>query len=134
MGFFGDLRKLRQQANQLNANSDPAARMRAGTAQMQQVQLSMQAQTADLELQRTGTPGVATVIGLADTGTRINDQPMVRLSLLVEHSGNPPYPVTREVLLPVHAFAQAGVGQRVSVLVHPQQTDRVLVRWGVPAV
>ncbi|GAA2626523.1 hypothetical protein GCM10010399_67540 [Dactylosporangium fulvum] len=132
MGLFGDIRKLKQQADQINADWDPAAQMRAGTAQLQHVQHSMEAQTADLELLRTGLPAAATVIGLADTGTRINLQPLVRISLLVEVAGRPPYPVTREVLLPIHASAQAGVGQRVSVLVHPHQPDRVLVRWGVP--
>jgi hypothetical protein len=131
MGLFGDLRRLQRQANEISAGYDPAAQMRAGMAQMQQVQQSMQAQTEDLELLNTGTPGTATIIGLADTGTRVNMQPMVRLSLLVEVDGRPPYPVDREVILPLHASAQAGVGQRVTVLVHPRQPQRVLVRWGV---
>jgi hypothetical protein len=55
---------------------------------------------------------------------------MVRLSLLVEAGGRPPYPVTCEVLLPLGAGPQAGVGQRVNVLVDPQRPERVLVRWG----
>ncbi|MFG2041223.1 hypothetical protein [Dactylosporangium sp. NPDC048998] len=131
MGLFGDLRRLQRQANEISANYDPAAQMRAGMAQMQQAQQTMQAQTEDLELLRTGVPGEATIIGLADTGTRVNMQPMVRLSLLVEAGGRPPYPVTRDVLLPLNASAQAGVGQRVTVLVHPQQPERILVRWGV---
>ncbi|MGI5242588.1 hypothetical protein [Dactylosporangium sp. CA-139066] len=130
MGLFGDLRRLQKQANEISANYDPGAQMRAGMAQMQQLQQSMQAQTADLELLRTGTPGTATIIGLADTGARVNMQPMVRLDLLVEVGERPPYPVSREVLLPLGASAQAGVGQRVRVMVHPQQADRVLVQWG----
>ena len=101
-------------------------------AQMQSVQHSMQAQTDDLELNRIGVPAVATVLGLVDTGTRINMVPLVRVDLLVERQGLPPYPVTRETMLPVHAYAQAGVGQRVAVSVHPQQPTRVLVRWGHP--
>ncbi|WP_238010716.1 hypothetical protein KZZ52_39515 [Dactylosporangium sp. AC04546] len=132
MGLFGDLRKLRQQANEIDRTWDPAAQMRAGMAQMQHVEQQMRAQTADLELVQTGVPAAATIIGLADTGTRVNLEPLVRISLLVEVADRPPYPVTREVMLPLHASAQAGVGQRVSVLVHPQQPDRVLVRWGVP--
>ena len=131
MGLFGDLRRLQRQSNEISKSYDPAAQMRAGMAQMQQIQQSMQAQTDDLELLKTGTPGTATIIGLVDTGTRVNMQPMVRLDLLVEVAGRPPYPVTREVLLPLGASAQAGVGQRVSVMVHPQQADRVLVRWGM---
>lgn len=131
MGLFGDLRRLQKQANEISATYDPAAQMRDGMARMQQLQHSMQAQTEDLELLRTGVPGTATIIGLADTGTRVNMQPMVRLDLLVEAADRPPYPVTREVLLPLGASAQAGVGQRVTVLVHPRQPARVLVRWGV---
>jgi hypothetical protein len=130
LGLFGDLRKLNQQANEISRNYDPAAQMAAGMAQMQQLQRSMEQQTEDLELLRTGTPGEATIIGLADTGARINMVPMVRLNLLVEVQGRPPYPVLLETLLPMHAMAQSGIGQRVKVLVHPQQPARVLVRWG----
>ena len=130
MGLFGDLRKLNQQANEINRNHDPGAQMAAGMAQMQQMQQSMQRQTEDLELLRTGVAGEATIIGLADTGARINMVPMVRLNLLVEPQGRPPYPVMLETLLPMHAMAQSGTGQRVNVLVHPQQPNRVLVRWG----
>ncbi|MEV6931173.1 hypothetical protein AB0M46_42710 [Dactylosporangium sp. NPDC051485] len=131
MGLFGDLRRLQRQANEIGANHDPGAQMRAGMQRMQQMQQSMQAQTEDLELLRTGTPGAATVIGVADTGARINLQPMVRLDLLVEVDGRPPYPVSREVLLPMGAGPQAGPGQRVAVVVDPARPDRVVVRWGV---
>jgi hypothetical protein len=130
MGLFGDLRKLTKQANEISATYDPGAQMAAGMAQMQQMQQSMQRQTEDLELLRIGTPGEATIVGLLDTGARINLTPMVRISLLVEPAGRPPYPVTLETLLPMHAMAQTGIGQRVNVLIHPQQPGRVLVRWG----
>ncbi|MEV0134388.1 hypothetical protein AB0H83_38755 [Dactylosporangium sp. NPDC050688] len=132
MGLFGDLRKLNQQARAIDATFDPAAQMRAGMAAMQQAQHSMQAQTADLQLEQTGTPGAATILALFDTGTRINMVPLVRLNLLVEYDGRPPYPVTVETMLPLHASAQAGIGQRVSVKVDPHRADRVLVRWGMP--
>lgn len=131
MGLFGDLRRLQRQANEISAGHDPAAQMRAGMARMQQMQQSMQAQTEDLELLRIGVPAEATIVSLADTGARVNLQPMVRIGLLVEPADRPPYPVTREVLLPLNASAQAGVGQRVRVLVHPHQPERVVVRWGV---
>jgi hypothetical protein len=78
-------------------------------------------------------PGTATIIGMRDTGARLNLQPIVRIDLLVEQGGCPPYPVTRETVLPVYASAQAGVGQRVSVKVDPNDAGRVLVRWGQPA-
>ncbi|MDG6108512.1 hypothetical protein Daura_14755 [Dactylosporangium aurantiacum] len=132
MGLFGDLRRLNQQARAIDANYDPAAQMRAGMAAMQQAQHSMQAQTADLQLEQTGTPGAATILALVDTGTRINMVPLVRLNLLVEVNGMPPYPVTVESMLPLHASAQAGIGQRVSVKVDPHRAERVLVRWGMP--
>lgn len=132
MGLFGDLRKLNQQARAIDATFDPAAQMRAGMAAMQQAQHSMQAQTADLRLEQTGTPGAAMILALFDTGTRINMVPLVRLNLLVEYDGRPPYPVTVETMLPLHASAQAGIGQRVSVKVDPHRADRVLVRWGMP--
>ena len=132
MGLFGDLRRLNQQARAIDATYDPAAQMRAGMAQMQQAQHSMQAQTADLELEQTGTPGAATILGLV--GHRHADQHGAAgaLNLLVEHAGKPPYPVTVETMLPLHASAQAGIGQRVSVKVDPYRAERVLVRWGLP--
>lgn len=132
MGLFGDLRKLNQQARAIDATHDPGAQMRAGLARMQQAEHSLRAQTADLALEHTGAPGAATILGLADTGTRINTVPLVRLHLLVEQGGRPPYPVTVETMLPLHASAQAGVGRRVSVMVDPHRAERVLVRWGLP--
>jgi hypothetical protein len=55
---------------------------------------------------------------------------VVRLGLLVEFGGRPPYPVYTELVLPVEASAQAGVGQRVALMVDPENHDSVLVRWG----
>jgi len=130
MGMLRDLRALRKQTEEINRNFDPAARMREGMATMARMQSTLAEQTELLDLERIGVPAVGTIVELTDTGSRINFAPVVRLGLLVEVADRPPYPVTRNVVLPVNASAQAGVGQRVAVLVDPEVPDRVLVRWG----
>ncbi len=133
MGFVNNLRAIRKQAKEIDKTWDPGAQMREGLARMQQMNQVMAAQTEALELERVGVPATGTVIALTDTGSRLNFNPVVRLSVLVEHGDRPPYPVTKDVILPVQATAQACVGQRVALLVDPADPQQILVRWGQPA-
>jgi hypothetical protein len=130
MGLIRALVDLNRQSREISRNWDPVAQAQNSMAAMQNAQHMMQRQTADLELSSIGTQGTATILTLADTGIRINDQPMIRLTLLVDHGGRPLYQATLETLLPLFAASQAGPGQRVTVLVHPYDPNRVLVRWG----
>jgi len=83
-------------------------------------------------LTRAGLVATGSVIEMSDTGARIDDAPLIRLGLLVHCGDRPPYPVHTDVLLPRQTSAQAGIGQRVALMVDPENHDSVLVRWGRP--
>jgi hypothetical protein len=132
MGLVSGLRALHRQASELNKNFDPAAQMSAGMASMQAATAALQRQNAAVDVLRTGIPGTATILSLVDTGTRINDDAMVTLQLLVQTDGRPPYPVSATMTVPFHAGPQAGPGQRVAVMVDRADPQVVVVQWGHP--
>lgn len=132
MGLLKDMFTLHRQAAELDRTWDPGAQMRQGVERMRQMNETLATQARAQDLARTGVPATASIIELVDTGTRLNFAPVIRLGLLVECAGRPPYPVRTETVLPVQAGAQAGVGQRVAVVVDPANHENVLVRWGQP--
>ena len=73
------------------------------------------------ELLATGQQGVATVLGLEDTGARINDNPRVRLLLDVHIEGYPPYQVAKVIVVPLIRLSQVQVGSTVQVLADPNE-------------
>jgi hypothetical protein len=132
MGLVSGLRALHRQANALNRNFDPAGQMRAGMGSMQAATAALQQQTAAMDVLRTGIAGTATILSLVDTGTRINNDAMVTLHVLVQVDGRPPYPVSATMTVPFHAGPQAGPGQRVAVMVDRVDPQIVVVQWGHP--
>ena len=60
-------------------------------------------------------------MGPKDTGTRINDDPRVKLLLEVQIEGYPPYRVQKTVVVPLVRLAQVQVGSIVQVLADPTQ-------------
>jgi hypothetical protein len=132
MGLLKDLVTLNRQAHEINRSFDPGAQARQGLERMRRMNVILAGQTEALGLTRAGLSATASILGVSDTGTRINDVPLVRLSLLVHCGDRPPYPVHTDALLPVNAWGQCGVGQRVALMVDPENRDSVLVRWGQP--
>ena len=130
MGLLKNMFALHRQAVEIDRTWDPGAQMRQGVARMRQMNETLTAQARAQELAQTGVPATASIIELVDTGSRLNFAPVVRVGLLVERADRPPYPVTTETVLP--AGTPAGVGQRVAVLVDPDNDTSVLVRWGQP--
>ena len=71
----------------------------------------------------TGTPGEATILQLADTGMRINDDPRVSLLLEVRIPGYPAYQVQKTVTIPLIRMSQVQVGAVVAVMADPTQPN-----------
>lgn len=90
MGFLKDVRDLSALSKHASEGYDPAAQMRAATAQMQQV-------SAQTRLLQTGTDASATVLAVRDTGTHVNHQPMLEVDLTVLAQGGLPFPATATV-------------------------------------
>ena len=74
-------------------------------------------------LMAIGTPGEATVLQLADTGMRINDNPRLSLLLEVRLPGYPPYQVQKTMTVPLIRMSQVQVGSIVAVMVDPAQPN-----------
>ena len=74
-------------------------------------------------LMATGTPGEATVLQLADTGMRINDNPRLSLLLEVRLPGYPPYQIQKTMTVPMIRMSQVQVGSIVAVMVDPAQPN-----------
>jgi len=73
------------------------------------------------------TPGSATVTAIADTGTRINESPVVELDLMVTEAGREPYPVKhRQVISPV-VMANFQPGSVITVRVDPADQSKIIL-------
>ena len=80
------------------------------------------------ELMKTGTQGEATILSLKDTGTRINDDPRVTVTLDIRMPNRPPYQVTKTLTIPLINLSQVQTGSVVAVLVDltdPTNPDKV---------
>jgi hypothetical protein len=75
------------------------------------------------DLLATGQQGEATVLGLEDTGVRVNDNPQVRLLLEVHIEGYPPYQAEKTIVVPLIRLPQVQVGSTVQVLADPSEPD-----------
>jgi hypothetical protein len=74
-------------------------------------------------LMATGTPGEATILQLADTGMRINDNPRLSLLLEVRIPPYPPYQVQKTMTVPMIRMSQVQVGSVVAVMADPTQPN-----------
>jgi hypothetical protein len=74
-------------------------------------------------LLETGQQGEAVVLSLEDTGTRINDNPRVRMLLEVHLAGRSSYQVEKTMVVPLIRLSQVQVGSTVQVLVDASQPD-----------
>lgn len=72
-----------------------------------------------MNLAQNGIQGTATIMGLSDTGMRMNDNPRVQLQMQIELPGQPPYTVNKTVTIPLIRLSQVQVGQQVVVFVDP---------------
>jgi hypothetical protein len=130
MGLFKSLRQIEKQAKELGRGHDPVAQMRGGLASMQAATSMLAQQNATAHLAHTGLTGSAMITALRDTGTRLNEMPMVELGLLVTVEGRPPYPVSLQCVVPLVGMSKLGHGQQVAVRVDPVRPQSVAVMWG----
>lgn len=123
MGFLKDMRAFKQLAD---STPRPGLRstLRDGLAQASAA--SGAAQHAQ-HLALNGLPGQATITNIRDTGTTINEHPLVELGLQVSLEGRPPYAVTHTQLINRLAVAGFQPGATVPVRVDPADPHALLV-------
>lgn len=133
MGFFKDMRSVMQTAN---AMTPPEHRGLTGTmrmakdgmAQMNDALTGMAAEAQKAQhLMAAGRVGTATVSALRDTGTTINDNPVVDLDLQVTVDGGVPYAVTHRQTISRLAVAGFQPGSTVPVRVDPMDPHSLIV-------
>jgi hypothetical protein len=75
------------------------------------------------ELAATGKQGTAVVLKLSDTGTRINDNPRVKLQLEIHIPNYQPYQAQKTVTLPLIYLPQVQTGSTINILADPEQPN-----------
>lgn len=74
---------------------------------------------------QTGLPAYAVVLQLADTGTRVNDNPQVHILLEVRPHDRPPFQAQATTIVPMIALARVQPGATVTVRYNPQNPQEV---------
>jgi hypothetical protein len=128
MGVVSDLRTLHRQAERIRRSHDPVGAAHAGLASMRATRHSMEA-SAHARRSPVGREGVATILGVTDTGLRVGSMPVAEIDLLVDTDGRPPYPARVRCGVPLGAAARAERGALVAVCA---LGDGVAVLWGTP--
>ncbi len=79
---------------------------------------------------QVGARGTGQLLVIEQTGTRVNDQPMVRLRMLVEVPGREPYTVLHHEVVPLIRLQQLVPGSSLPVMVDPKDPTVMAVVWG----
>jgi len=126
MGFLKDMSKLTKMGNEMQKNSDPAARMREATAQM--AAMNNAAVGGNLAMTQ-GIDATATIVSATQTGAMINFNPAVHLELLVTIPGMPPLPVSHECVVMQLDLARCQEGATLPVKVLPTDPSQLWINW-----
>lgn len=94
----------------------------------QQQAADMQAAMANGSVYTSGVAGNATVNAISDTGTFVNNQPVMELDLTVNVPGKEPYPVKHRQLIAMSQIPNFQPGK--SFPVHVDQQDATKIALG----
>jgi hypothetical protein len=78
----------------------------------------------------TGTAGTATVTSMTQTGMYFNEQPQIRMQLLVSLPGQTPYAAQHTEIVPLMLLSRLTSGTPLQVRVDPMDLNRIAVDWG----
>ncbi len=81
-------------------------------------------------LQQTGARGMATLTAVRQTGTRINDQPLLELTMTVQLPGMEPYTAIHREVVPEIRLAQVQPGAGLQVAVDARDRRLMAILWG----
>ena len=117
MGLFKDLRRLNEQAKELQRDWDVGAQLAGAQASMAQAGELLAQQTAAANTAVTGRQGTATVTAIRGDHQMVDRQPVVELGLTVFPPGGAPYPATvsQPIAAPLLPQVQPGCTVQVSI-------------------
>jgi hypothetical protein len=76
---------------------------------------------------KTGIRGTATILSLKETGTRINNQPLVKMKLEVTLPGSAPYTTDAKAVISYFHVSQFQPGAVVAVMADRQDKNKVIL-------
>ena len=82
----------------------------------------------------TGMQASATITGLTQTGMYVNEQPQIRMGLLVTIPGQTPYAAQHTEIVPLMLLGRLTNGSPLQVRVDPTDLNRIAVDWGASGV
>ena len=130
MGFFKDIATLNKVGKEARTGWDPVAQMQQGQIAMAQTSamLAEMANRANSTAALNGTPAMASIVAIRESGRYLNMQPVLAIELLVPTASGFPVPVTiNEVVSQLHlARLQPGSSLAVKVGATPQD---VVIDW-----
>ena len=77
----------------------------------------------------TGVSGTATLTGVTQTGMYLNEQPRIKMDLLVQLPGQVPYAAEHSEFVPLILLSRVQPGATLPVKVNPAQPQKVVVDW-----
>ncbi|RZS79475.1 hypothetical protein EV189_3829 [Motilibacter rhizosphaerae] len=130
MGVLRDARAAVRASRALTGpDHDPAAQLRAGSTRIREMTALLEAQDPQRSLGPGAVRTAATVVRTAATGSSVNGQPVLQVSLLVLLPGQPPVPTTVTAPVPVDQLAALRPASEVAVLVDPAQPGQAVLVW-----
>ena len=85
---------------------------------------------ADWErIKREGIRGQARILGGQQTGTYINEQPVMKLQLKVEAPGIAPFEMEKKATVPLLAIATLGSGRPLTVYLERDRPEDLVIDW-----
>lgn len=124
MGMFKDMSSLMKQANEM-----PRPSMREG---LKQANEAMQAYGDTARLSQIGVRGRATIHSMTDTGTTINDNPVVDMQMTVQTDGGSYDCTVRLPVMRLH-IGMITPGANVPILIDPEDRERLVIDPNAPA-
>ena len=80
-------------------------------------------------LRQEGIPGRATILEMTQTGTYVNEQPLVKFRLRVEGTGVQAYEVEKRVVVPLIALGTLTSGRPLTVYIDREDHSKFTIDW-----
>ena len=81
------------------------------------------------EVLASGVAGTATITGVTQTGMYLNEQPRIKMNLMVQLPGQAPYAAEHSEFVPLILLSRVQPGATLPVKVNPAQPQKVVVDW-----
>jgi hypothetical protein len=77
----------------------------------------------------TGVPAIAEITKVERTGTTLNDNPLLKLTLTIYQDDEPLFPVLHKEFIPLEYMGRIQIGTRLPVKVDPLDSTSLVIEW-----